>query len=244
MIISTNSDQIEDSIRISFTDSNGSKVYPVSVSYTVYDSRGNRVSGLGLFAIKNLSRGNFYASWSPNKPGSYRIVWEYELCCGNKKSVESNFLAVDPSLSGKCIPERDFDPLLEKQFLLPIIINENTFPLHFRDSSGSDVDAHSVEYSLYDSCGKQIQTWTQAQRFSVGFYFASPNVVSSGSYILRWKFQIFESDPPNTKDFLFDALNLCAPPFQLDSNGNPIVASDCSVPVVCENECKCGCSTV
>lgn len=244
MIISTNPDKLKDSIRISFMDSNGNRVYPNAVRYTVFDSSGIRVSGSRQTPIKNIPKGIFYSPWVPSKPGSYRIVWEYELCCGHMKSVDSQFLAVDPK-SGGCLPERDYLPLLSNQYTIPIEINENIFPIHFRDAFGSDFDVFSIDYSLIDACGDTIQTWTSATRYSAGFYFASPNVTYSGDFILRWKYQITSSDPVETKDFYFSALDLCTPPESIDPNGNIIIPDPCS-----SNSgdpagmCGCGCSNV
>lgn len=209
-------DQIGDSIRISFADDSGNILHLTRVFYTIYRGDGKLASGVRMPAIYR-DAGYFYAPWYPFLPGAYRILWEYADDCQEGFCKKESFVvAMDPS-SGRCLPERDyFVPESSPSFPIyfsPIAFTPFTFPLYFRDSSGNLTDPFSVQFSIIDSCGREVLTTTTASQNSTGHFFASFASISSGDYTLRWNFIVADGDIPQYKNYDFTIINLCSGPW-------------------------------
>jgi len=235
-------DQVGDSIRISFTDNSGNILRLVQVFYTVYRSNGDLVSGIRMPAIYR-DAGYFYAPWYPFLAGSYRVLWEYADDCQDGYCKKDTFIvAMDPS-SGRCLPERNYivpesSPTFPIYFT-PLEFTPFSFPIYFRDTSGTPVDPFSVQYSILDSCGREVIPTVTASQNSVGHYYASFASISSGDYTLRWRFMMVDGDVVQSKDYSFTIVNLCSPPWRyIPGTGQVLMPAECPPSVD-----SCGCAS-
>lgn len=161
---------------------NGIDVDGLNISYTIFDTSGNSISGRNLSSI-NYKAGLYYAPYRASRPGSFQINWY--LDGSNLYSTwfyvyqNGSFSIVNGEVSNpSVIPNPSTDT-----FLVGYVLEPSDLQVQFRNEFDQLIDPASVNVRILNPHGMEVSKLAPAVRISQGIYYTNWLVYGlSGTY--------------------------------------------------------------